>query len=291
MIDATKLNAYSLCDVTYKSCVDLNTYQYESPLIPDKEWAVAVQEVPQDLNSILGASMRFINVTLKHHFKEYKLGYDRWTVQTNLARSLELERECYNEAATFLIPARRRRLVNISQYIILNILRESTRQISEPHQKFVPSQRLIDVVYKNMVCPHDEEILSLLLEMGDKDIDIAGEKQNVRGMITDQVEGLFVNLAKRAFYTAEEIIIANNNRFTPEVCRELIDRLGIDPLEPRPVLELLHGELFAFISQIPRERVWGNIFAENSEIKLEVKQDAFILPEFPSINDETWLVT
>ncbi|WP_449244005.1 hypothetical protein [Desulfobacca acetoxidans] len=287
MISANMPNL--ICGTLRRSCANLNAYQYTSPSIPDKEWAIKIKGTADDLNSIFGKSMRY-NVTPKYRFKEYQFAHDRWAVQRNFGRILELERECYNEAAPFLVRTGSKRKL-ISQYIILNNIRENSRQTIEPKQKFVPSQRLVDLVYNHMVRPDKEEILSLLSDLSSISTR-ANEKEIVKGIITDQIESLLTKLAKQTSYANEETIeIARDNRFTPEVCSELVDRLGLDVLEAPSVLKLLYDELTSFLLLSPRERIWGKFFAEDSTMRLEVKRDAFSLPKFPSIGDSRWLIT
>lgn len=292
MIDPTIPYGYGACGIAFRSCADRNIYQYTSPVIPDKEWAVAVQKTPQDLNSVLGKSIRYINVTIKDRLCEYRFAHNKWIVQMNTARSFELERECYNEAAPFLIRARRERLMAISRYIIFNIVRERVKEIVDPKQKFVPSEQLVDLIYRHMLRPDKGEISHFVSEISSIRTNTGNEKEIVKGIVIDQVENLMTSMAKRiARDNEKKIDVTSDNRFTPEVCKELIDRLGLDIYEAPSILKLFYEEFLDFASSIPRERVWGNIFVENGVLKLEVKKNLFTLPKFPRIGDGGWLVT
>ena len=276
-----------------KNCADLRAYRYASPTIPDKEWAVAVHGMPQDINSIYGNYMRFFNVTAKNRFRQYQIAYDKWIVQRNIARSFELERECYKDATTFLSHERNQQYMGIS-YIVLDVSHVAIEEISDPNQRFIPSHRLVEIVYRQMP-RSDNDIELLLSEISSTmptTIDETNEIEVVKELIADHVENMLTKRAKRASYANEkDIVVGFNNRFTPEIGLELVDRLGLDIYIAPEVLKLLYDELLTFLSVTPRERVWGRVYQENTTIKLEVKKGVFTLPKFPSIDDQRWLIT
>lgn len=143
--------------------------------------------------------------------------------------------------------------------------------IKEEKMKFTPSENLVELVEKHMISPDEEEVIELLEEIQkEKEITTADIKHNIAVIITEQVEGLIVSLAKNIYMTKEPIKISEDNRFTSEICKELINRLGLDPYNPRLVLDELYCELLNFISLIPRERVWGKIIVEDSKLKLKI---------------------
>lgn len=163
----------------------------------------------------------------------------------------------------------------------------------DPCKKFMPREDLILVrlLEKHMLCP-DEEVTEMLEEIKKSTIRTEDVERYIATIITEQVEGLITSLAKHMFITKESIKISKDNRFTPEICKELTNRLGLDPYDPRPVLDQLYHELLSFVSLTPRERVWGKIVVEDSELKLDLKDNAFTFPDFDEIlKDDKWIVT
>ncbi|MEW6378342.1 MAG: hypothetical protein AB1611_01910 [bacterium] len=192
----------------------------------------------------------------------------------------------------------RRESFNLSPFYVKTI-REFRKNLQfNPYEKFIPSQHLVNLVQEHMIHPYEDEVLKLL-----EDIEKAAIKtkdtcchidksHNIANLITEQVEGLITNLAKRSYKAKNPIKISNGNRFTPEICGELTKRLGLDPYDLRPVLDCLYNELFNFISIGTRERVWGKVNITNSEIKLILTDNAFSLPNFDEIEkDEKWTIT
>lgn len=173
---------------------------------------------------------------------------------------------------------------NVARILRIKKTTESLK-LHNPYQKFMPSQHLVCLVRIHMMHP-DEEELKLMKEIKKIQTEVVDERQNISSMITKQVEGLFTNVAKRIFRIKKHVRITKDKRFTPEICSDLIDRLGLDVYNSRLVLELLYHELYKFVSSSPRERSWGRIIAENSEIKLNVRENAFKFPELSKIDNK-----
>ncbi len=252
---------------------------YECSYIQNKKWAGDMQE------EILRDEIRHFKVNQKYYPKEYQYVHSKWVCQSNIGRWLELERECYSQHAILSSRTYARTIVVI-QKAIITIEKDETR---DPYQEFVPSGHLVELVEKHMVHPDRKtiEMLEGLKEMEPiseiKELDIAS-------IITEEVEGLFTRLARSALNPEEPIQISDNSRFTSEICSEIIEVLAIDVYDPLPVLKCLYTELIDFAS-IPRERHWGKIVAENSELKLILKQNALAYPDFDNIDEDRWIVT
>lgn len=222
----------------------------------DKQWAVAIQQGEKPLfgRRIL---RRKVNIKLRREAQLYKFVPSKCSIWLSSGR------------------------------ILLNPLHISLAEepkLHDPYQKFVPSQHLVELAREHMIHP-DEEVLELIEEIKKIRTEVVDQRQNISSMITKQVEGLLTNLAKRIFRIKKPIRITKDNRFTSVICIELIDRLGLDVYNPRPVLELLYNELYKFVLLTHRERSWGEIIIENSEIKLRLKGEAFKFPELAELEN------
>ncbi|MEO5360795.1 MAG: hypothetical protein H7843_10180 [Nitrospirota bacterium] len=171
----------------------------------------------------------------------------------------------------------------------------------EPEQEFIPSQELVDLVIKNMREPSSEikELFESLLnleesrndEMVSKELLESLEKLeenhndemvlkelsedfSIKELITEQVEALWISIAKRES-SGETVKISQGNRFTPKISFEIIDRLELDPHDLRRFFEQLYYELKVYVINTKPERIWGKITYNQSEFKLDVKHGAF----------------
>jgi hypothetical protein len=134
---------------------------------------------------------------------------------------------------------------------------------NNPKQKFVPSPYLTELVDKHMIQP-DEETIKLLKELNDFYSDSDGESSGwesiLKNKISDAIEGFFIDLAwKTSKVKKEEIIISENKRFLPNVCKDLIEVLEIDPLNPKEVLDRLYSEIVYSTKQAGLSRDWGRL--------------------------------
>lgn len=199
----------------------------------------------------------------KSQSKSYQNIHDPQSLQTSTGRILimlkwrELRRKPYARISLVL-----------PYYLGLNRSVQGKNLQSEPRKKFMPGPYLASLVEKHMIYPEEGEVIDLLKEIKKEMGSTADIIHNIKTIITEQVEGLITSLAKHTFTTKESIKISKDNRFTPEICKDLTNRLGLDPYDPRPVLDQLYHELFGFVSLTPRERVWGKIVVEDSELKL-----------------------
>lgn len=286
----------------------------------DKQWAVDLQQIekPQDEFTQLGQKISLCKINQKssHEEKLYKFIVEKcssWSKPTerlnlyqhftfvqylvcfNTENILPLETEIVNEGRSRLSMLAKQVFVSVPRAFSNNRLRRIIKpsekiQLRNPYQKFIPSRSLVDIVRENMIYP-DEEELELVREIKKMQTEVVDERQNISNIITKQIEGLFTNVAKRVFRTKKPVRITKDKRFTHEICNDLIDRLGLDVYNSRPVLELLYNEFCNFVSLSPRERSWGSIIAEDSEINLKVKEDAFKFPELSEINNKRTLAT
>ena len=242
----------------------------------------------------LGQMIFYLRVHQKLAAKIYQDIHDRWTVQTTASRRIELLKQCYvlrhsasSEDYYLLDEQVLARLM--PRIVQLPDRRIPQRALIDPEQEFVPSSRLANLVKANMTVPDKEDVHALLRDLKLLEVHDEERTENVRKLITMQVEGMLTNLAKRAERTGEKAQIATGTRFTPEVCEEVIVRLGLDTLTARPVLDLLHTELLRFISAGTRRREWGTIFASDGEIGFQIGESAFARPDYLNImNDDKW---
>jgi hypothetical protein len=283
----------------HRSCFLTGAYQCVPPSIPDKELAVVMQEVPKDEDAIFGWTVRHYEINKKSRIREIRDAHDKWTLQMNFGRNLELQRECYRGP---LYHHRSRHyppdIPTIYFFIIKEAHLETQKELLEskakehdPRQKFTPSTQLVELVEKNMVRPDQEDMISVWEYLRTTKPQEEDELDNIRNLITEQVEGFLTSCAKRKSRTNETMEISRDGRFTNEACMELIDRLALNLYESVPVLEVLHKELFVFLSNTDRIRAWGHVSADNLVIKFDLNPKAFLLPGFPTLDDGRWRTT
>ncbi len=155
------------------------------------------------------------------------------------------------------------------------------------NSKFIPSKYLENLILSHIVQP-DEEVSSVLEQL--KAVQPSKETGNSykRELISRKIEGLFTNLAKEN-YKLREVILSKNNKLSQGFCIELVRRLGLDiNKDISPVFAQLYDELRAFAS-IPRERKWGQIIYDNSELKLIVKENVFQPFDIDKIDRDRWI--
>ncbi|MFZ2410002.1 MAG: hypothetical protein WAW23_00360 [Candidatus Methanoperedens sp.] len=281
-----------------RSCLWAGAYQFVPPSIPDKELAVAVQEVPRDEDTIFGLAVQRYEINKKSRLDEIRYAHDRWTLRMNLGRNFELQRECYR------IPSYHYRSCNYlldlpKAYVFLTEphfetgrkLTGSKAEEYDARQKFLPSEQLVQLIEKSMVRPDDEDMIDLLGDLSDTAHGEEDEFENIRNFVTQQVEGFLTSCAKRKSRTKEVAQISRDGIFTHEASMELIDRLSLDLYGSLWVLQILHREFFAFLSKTEHIRAWGRVSVDNFVLRFDLDPKAFLLPEFPTLDDDRWLIT
>lgn len=255
----------------YHSCVDITADLLEPDRIRNKQWASFGNEV---FWGECGTFIKFVvhdsKVNKKPYPEVYRLIRSKGAVMINTGRILEWEREYYRKRPwhSFIFDA--------EVTLIPEIAEERMYDLEEDREKeFIPSPALIDEVKQSLV-PLDKETFAMLEDLKTIQDNKADENQVLSNIITEEIEDLFTNLARQMFISKKQIQILEHKSFTHDICMELIDRLGLHVKLSNPVLELLHYELIKFLSQIdPRERDWGKITIENSDIKFILNEDAF----------------
>ena len=298
---------------------------FSSSRVSDKQWASIKEGIPQDEEHEYNKTIWYFKTSQKLRAKVYQFIHNRNSIQVNLGRIIELHLKDLKLSAAFhdlrdvqeLLPWECNFLTNcivlggpvaafsavhykadylsvgyvqdyLTEWVPLEKIKVET---SDPYQKFAPSHLLIELVKSHMIKP-SLDILQLMKELKRIQTINADEEKNIESLLTEQVESLFTHLAKRMFITQETIQISSDNRFTVEVCRDLIHRLSLDPYNPRPVLDILYNEIIDFVSQTTSlKRSWGKIIIdEKLEIKLILKEDAFIFPDIDEIAEDKWLI-
>lgn len=162
---------------------------------------------------------------------------------------------------------------------------------ADPTEKFEPSVILANLLYNHLDLPDDKEVRSFNLFRklhGKPAIDRPGISE-LKTIISREVEGLLANLAKRSEVAETQIFISKKGRLTQDICIELIDRLQLDVRDTLPIFNRLYDELFQFVSQIPRNRSWGQIAIEDSDLVLKIGRGALEFPDFGSLDEEGWI--
>jgi hypothetical protein len=227
-------------------------------------------------------------INSKSIFEEFRRLLSVRHFQANLGRILELENQCYLQTTNVS-------LYMSSEPVWLNnpLLPKSWLlvQHSNPRDKFVPSARLVESIKKYILTP-DADLRQAFINIGqlhspDK-IEEAGVP-DIGGFISEQVEAFLSHLAEQAWATGRSVGLSDNQRFSREICRELVEWLEIDPYDPRPVLDLLYDELVTFVSATPRKRPWGEIFLEDSELRVGASEDPSIVPSLKNREEGTWI--
>jgi len=165
---------------------------------------------------------------------------------------------------------------------------------NSPEQEFVPSQELVSLVDRSIAHP-DAGVTRLIGEAQVANrasgVICENESELLSKIITEQVESLMTNLAKRSFYAKKPIKIIHDNRFLTDICNELIRRLGLDSYNPSPVLDRLYSEFVRFLKGTPRKRKWGTIQLRDTEVNFEFSKFAFKTIKINEINAGKWKVT
>src|SRR4030042_5926331 len=275
---------------------DSDIYTVDEYSISPKKWIRAEMKIPQAVEHVYGRSTRFDKVNNNQIFNTYRSLYSSVSVRVRLGGQPEYEGRHYinipfGQPLTAVGILKSGDMVVIGSSIPLVQLGalSELHEDKDPNKKFLPSRALVELVRKHMI-PPDTEISYIVNELKKVSVEVGDEIQNMSCMVTEQVEGLFTKIAKIMYRTGIPIKISMGNRFTPEVCTELIRRLGLDPLDPGPVLKLLYTEIFPFVSEIARARSWGKINLEGSNIKLFLREDAFKFPKLSEIDvNDRWV--
>lgn len=273
------------------------------PLSP-KKWIYAKKTTPQFEDHVYGRSTHLVKVNNNKLFNDLRILYANASVEVRLGPQLDYELHPYDILIgrhDILIgpPLTADKICERASIVTIGFLPPSVQgeAVSElhkdkdPKKEFSPSKALVELVRQHMI-PPDTEISYIVSELKKIEVEVGDEIQNISHMIIEQVEGLFTKIAKLMFRSHIPIKISMENRFTPEVCNELIRRWGLDPLDPGPVLKLLYTEIFIFVSEIVRERNWGKISIEGSNINLILRENAFKFPKLSEIDvNGRWVIT
>jgi len=260
----------------------------DMPYIPrskGEENSFITKRKPSRQLAYLGAPYKKFIVLYKDSYKD---SHDKRILQINIGRRQALIRELYlfyrkqNTLSVFdfrvtlsEIKQIQKELPKSHQKFIPSLDKKIKRELPEPHQKFIPSLDLIKLVEEHMVRPREEEVLELIEDIKKAMGKIEDPRENIKAIITEEVEDLITSIAKQIFTTRRPIKISEGNRFTSEICKDLINSLGLDLYDTRPVLDHIYNEFYNFVKIVPRERSWGKISIENSELKLILKDNAF----------------
>lgn len=160
--------------------------------------------------------------------------------------------------------------------------------LSAPDALFLPSKQLVSLVLLHSITP-DAHIIWLEKKLPQA---VRAPECDIGRKITEEVEGLFANLARRASANDDRtILISDGSRFNSDVCEELIDRLGLDPYNPRRALDKLHAELDSFLLPSGRTRPWGVISLDGG-IKFDIDvQWANDVARLDEADPSLWVVT
>jgi len=139
---------------------------------------------------------------------------------------------------------------------------------------FEASQKVVDDIFNSMIIP-DKEVAQLLEEVI-KEYNIQDDfiKANLKEVIKEELHRIIVSIAKSSYCKNEDPKISEGGFFTFEVCKELQERLALDPSKNIiPILTQIYNELFEFLSNSPYETVWGKVIVENNEIQMSLKDN------------------
>lgn len=166
---------------------------------------------------------------------------------------------------------------------------------SDPSQLFKPSNKLLNLIKLHSAKPDEKknEFFKILSEQAEEVYGVQIKPSDFESLISGRIEGLFADIAEdRKEEKKFSIQISNNSRLNTEICGELIERLDLDTYDTRPVMDCLYVELLGFVSEITRERSWGEIVIKNSLIILEINPDReFKTIEIDEIDPTQWTVS
>lgn len=160
-----------------------------------------------------------------------------------------------------------------------------------PYDLFEPSSKLTRLANKYMLLPSEEEAgaYNIMNRFYEKPEVFRFDIKNLASIISHEVDDFLTDWACQIDTADETNFITRDQEFTYEVCLVLIDRLQLNPGNPRPVLDLLLEELIQFFSKMPRQRSWGQIVIKDFEIYLEVNKEAFAIPKIESLDKDRWI--
>jgi hypothetical protein len=215
----------------------------------------------------------------------YRDAHNDYFIQPNIGRYLFFQRLCLLELSHHYWHNQVAESVSSELTIPLPEIRVS--KLNDPLLKFTASPRLVTLVKNHMVKP-DEMAVEILKQMRKMRPDADSQKQEIETIVSVEVENFLTDLAKRFSISGEPPLITSDQRFSPETCSEIIDRLELDAYNPTPVLDLLYKELTEFLSR-SREREWGKIIFKDSKFTFLLRDDAFKIPVISSINEDLWV--
>lgn len=291
MINAMRDHSYPTNRTKAVICAKIGAFSCATELT-DQHIAVAGMTVPRDEDTRWGRMIAYNKANQKLRIKRYQEIRNKWSVQTTALRRFDLEKECYRAwlepslftCLTFMYTG------PVQQQLIPEVVL-LPRQISKtsPEQQFVPSKELTCLVKDKISAPSDDDLLAVLRDLGLLNVPEEEKVRNVAKMITEQVEGMLVTMAKRSTETEKQAQITIGRRFSREVCEDLIVRLGLDSYDPQPVFKLLYDELLEFLSAGQRIREWGCISVDEGEIRIQAVEGVFSPPDYSKImNDDKW---
>lgn len=161
-------------------------------------------------------------------------------------------------------------------------------------EEFVPSERLVKLVFDNISRPDDPETAAFLEELRQLYGELSPEEmfEGIKEMITREVEGAFISLAKHFSSTkSRRSLILSGDEFLAELREELMSRFDLRVRQDfLLVLNAFVSEITCFLL-VRRERVWGTIYISDFKAEIIVKSGAFKLPEFPKPDDSGWKIS
>lgn len=145
---------------------------------------------------------------------------------------------------------------------------------------FIPSKDLVDLLDTHMVQP-DKEVMDFLNSI--TPLACAEEyRQNLAKAITEEIEGMLICIAQD-MGKDDTISITEGGRFTPEICKQIIYRLGLDPYDLSSVFDRLYAELTYFCI-LEYKLIWCKAYLNpKGDIIIESSKSIFTLPDFDEI--------
>lgn len=151
---------------------------------------------------------------------------------------------------------------------------------------FTPSKTLCIWVRDATIKPEDEDVLSLIKDLGLDDLPEEEILDYVSNLISDSMYGIITNFAKR-IHNGEKVKLVNgiiDGRFTPNICEEIRFALGLDPYDLRMIFFKLFSDFMSYLYLYggTKETAWGiiNLNFEKDDIEIFVNEEAFPVEDF-----------
>jgi hypothetical protein len=251
-----------------------------------KGFTVNREELPQVENNIYTQMFYEYKAHQKLIAKFYQYVYDKWTMQASRQRMIVLEKQCYTfeERTTSSWGTLLRSYPFVDVFVSSIFPDFEPKSLANSKEKFLPSKNLVHLVKTSMTIPDDQDVKSLLNDMGLSAVSDEVREQNITEMITTQFEGMLTSIAKRAVRAGAKPRINDGGSFVDEVGKELMFRLGLKIFAAPRVLDQLHKEVIHFLRVGSRSRKWGNISLKDGEIIFEIHEGAFARPNYTNLN-------